>query len=118
MNAKKELLELIADCGIIKCATVSYSEEAEFDTLTGKYIEGTGDKILPVSYTQEKYEEFMKSMDFNYDSGFGGQEVYGTIWFKNGTWATRGEYDGSEWWEEHKLPEIPENLTQQPLNKL
>jgi hypothetical protein len=32
------------------------------------------------------------------------------IWFKDGSWATRGEYDGSEWWEYHKLPQVPTYL--------
>ena len=45
-------------------------------------------------------------MNFEYDNGFGGQELYGTIWLKDGTWCTRGEYDGSEWWEHHERPDI------------
>ena len=57
------------------------------------------------------YEEFMKSLDFKYESSHGGQQLYGTIWFSDGTWATRGEYDGSEWWEHHRRPAIPEHLT-------
>lgn len=40
----------------------------------------------------------------NYDNGYGGQELFGTIVFKDGTWLERGEYDGSEWWEHRKLP--------------
>ena len=38
-------------------------------------------------------------LDREYDDGFGGQELDGTIVFKDGTWLERGEYDGSEWWE-------------------
>ena len=34
----------------------------------------------------------------------------GTVWFKDNTWAGRGEYDGAEWWEIHALPEIPKEL--------
>ena len=56
------------------------------------------------------YEEFMKALDFKYESSHGGQQLYGTIWFSDGTWATRGEYDGSEWWERHRRPNIPEYL--------
>lgn len=40
----------------------------------------------------------------NYDNGYGSQELFGTIVFKDGTWLERGEYDGSEWWEHRKLP--------------
>lgn len=39
------------------------------------------------------------ALDFDYDSGYGGQELFGHIWYADGTWSNRGEYDGSEWWE-------------------
>ena len=42
-----------------------------------------------------------------YDNGFGGQRFFGTIWYADGTWSTRGEYDGSEWWEYNKCPPLP-----------
>jgi len=45
-----------------------------------------------------------------YDRGHGLQEIFGTVWFEDSTWATRGEYDGSEWWEVHEIPEIPDHL--------
>ena len=62
---------------------------------------------LPLTYTQEQYAKFMLSLDFSYDNGYGGQKLDGKIWFKDGTWADRGEYDGSEWWNYHKCPYIP-----------
>ena len=34
-------------------------------------------------------------------------KVFGTIWMKAGTWFDRGEYDGSEWWEFQKCPNMP-----------
>lgn len=46
--------------------------------------------------------------DYNYDSGFGDNEVnmylkvVGADW-----WLERYEYDGSEWWEFKKLPVAP-----------
>lgn len=42
--------------------------------------------------------------DLSYDSGFGGQELFGYIWYEDGTWSERGEYDGSEWWEHKDRP--------------
>jgi len=62
---------------------------------------------LPLGYTQEQYDKFMLELDFTYDNGFGGQVLDGIIWFKDGTWADRGEYDGSEWWQYHKCPKVP-----------
>lgn len=48
---------------------------------------------------------FLESLAaINYDNGYGGQELFGTIVYKDGTWLERGEYDGSEWWEHRKLP--------------
>ena len=64
--------------------------------------------VLPVGYTADKAREFLDSLDFSYDSGYGGQEIYGTIWYTDGTWSDRGEYDGSEWWQHRVEPEIPE----------
>jgi hypothetical protein len=44
--------------------------------------------------------------DLEYDSGYGVQHLTGTVLLNNGTWLTRDEYDGSEWWELHKVPTI------------
>lgn len=58
------------------------------------------------NHNTEQFDSFLKKLDFEYDAGYGGQELFGIIWFKDGTWSTRGEYDGSEWWEHHKCPTI------------
>lgn len=49
-----------------------------------------------------KFLEILASI--NYDNGYGCQELFGTIAFKDNTWLERAEYDGSEWWEHCKLP--------------
>lgn len=55
--------------------------------------------------------QFLNSLNFEYDAGYGGQELYGTVWLKDGkTWLERGEYDGAEWWNIKKLPNIPKKL--------
>ncbi|MDP6999074.1 MAG: hypothetical protein QF569_23555 [Candidatus Poribacteria bacterium] len=46
----------------------------------------------------------------DYDPSFGRQYLDGTIWFSDGTWAEREEYDGSEWWMLRKRPEMPSFL--------
>ena len=38
------------------------------------------------------YVYILPDIDKEYDDGYGGQELYGTIWYKDGTWSTRGEY--------------------------
>ena len=42
-----------------------------------------------------------------YEASYGSQQLFGTLWFTDGRWATRGEYDGSEWWQLHSLPPLP-----------
>ena len=50
-------------------------------------------------------------LEFEYDSRYGGQELFGTIWLKEeGCWYERGEYDGSEWWEYRECPQVPSDL--------
>lgn len=66
---------------------------------------------LRVGHTEQELHDFMNSLDFVYDDGYGGQELYGTVWLTNGVWMDRGEYDGSEWWRVHQYPEIPQELT-------
>ena len=72
-----------------------------------------GKKIfsLRVGYTADDLADFLKSLNFSYDDGYGGQELYGTIWYSDGTWSERGEYDGAEWWDFKKCPDIPVGLS-------
>lgn len=65
---------------------------------------------LKVGYTEDDFNNFLKRLDFKYSSGYGGQELYGMIWYEDGTWSERGEYDGSEWWDYRAVPIIPEEL--------
>jgi hypothetical protein len=101
MNAKEEFLRHIKDRKVL-CADMSH-QDCWRNRLSSEFK-------LPVSYTQEQYDEFVNSLDFEYDKGYGGQELFGTIWYKDGTWSDRGEYDGSEWWNYQSCPSIPQEL--------
>lgn len=57
-------------------------------------------------YSKEDYENFLKFLDREYNSGYGGQELYGIIFCEDNVWMERGEYDGSEWWEIHQYPNL------------
>ena len=94
-NAKIEFLQEVLNKAKVKCAEITFNEEAF---------------LLKVNYTQEEYDDFLDSLDFMYDSGFGSQYLFGTIWLEDGTWFTRAEYDGSECWYYHSLPDIPKKL--------
>lgn len=113
MNAKEEFLKHTEN-KLITCAQLhfEYYHDEESKNFDDNYhYNFENEKIdyinLPVNYTDKQYQEFLTKIDKNYDSGYGGQELYGTIWYNDGTWSDRGEYDGSEWWEYHKCPEIP-----------
>lgn len=45
-------------------------------------------------------------LGFTYDNGYGSQELFGIVYFNDGTWLERGEYDGSEWWEHITTPTL------------
>lgn len=102
-NAKTEFLEHVKSSGkVVKAAFVTH-EHWMSDKADEKLF-------LKVGYTDEEYEAFLESLSFSYDSDYGGQELYGTIWYVGGTWSSRGEYDGSEWWEYNSCPKIPKEL--------
>lgn len=101
-NAKEEFLRHTANKKVL-CASISYQD---CWTQERPMI----DHNLRHGYTLEEYDLFIQSLDFEYDSGYGGQELFGTVWFKDGTWSDRGEYDGSEWWEHHICPIVPKSL--------
>ena len=54
------------------------------------------------------WEEFEVIADFEYDNGFGGQEVKCILVavLRDGSWLERDEYDGAEDWVHKKLPVI------------
>lgn len=57
----------------------------------------------------EKEMEFLNTLkSIDYDEGYGSQELFGIIVFKDGSWMDRYEYDGSEHWVHNKCPEEPD----------
>ena len=97
INAKGEFLDCTKN-KIIKCAYIQFIdyEDERFSLTTG--------------YTEDEYNQFLSDIDREYNNGYGGQELDGMIWYSDSTWTTRGEYDGSEWYEYHQVPEIPDFL--------
>lgn len=90
MNAKEEFLEHTKGKTVI-CAIVNETP-------------------LPFNYTPFELVRFLGLIHFDYHAGYGGQELEGTIWYDDGTWSDRGEYDGSEWWDYNECPLIPTYL--------
>ena len=107
INAKKELVEDIEDITkkhsvSVKCAWVKYTEDYSGN---GKHT------YLPAGFSADEFADFLKEIDFDYDDGYGCQELFGNVWFDDGSWLDRGEYDGAEWWSYRRIPEIPAYLS-------
>ena len=93
VNAKEELLNEVGDKQV-ELVRILYNPDYR---TAGKRIEGTLATVLP-------------ELDFTYDGGYGTQELFGFIWYTDGTWSERGEYDGSEWWSHKTAPPININI--------
>lgn len=84
-------------------------------------IEGSGKKTEDVKWvgTEDKWctwDDFKQIADFEYENGFGGQEIsYELIICGSDWWMERHEYDGSEWWEFKQSPKMPS--VNSPLTK-
>ena len=59
--------------------------------------------MLKPKYSKKEYEKFLEDINFEYDSGFGNQKLFGKILFKD-SFSDRHEYDGLECWDNHKMP--------------
>lgn len=66
---------------------------------------GVGREDTGLSFT---WEQFSAVANLEYDNGFGGNEVEGSlVVVGDDWWLERGEYDGSEWWEFKTMPTKP-----------
>lgn len=99
-NAKTQFLKAINDKTLI-CARVGIDRE-DF----GQNIKWF---ILKNNFSKQEFDDFCDKLNFNYDDGYGSQELFGIILFSD-SYSDRGEYDGSEWWENHRMPTIKEVL--------
>ena len=104
LNAKEELERILKHRNdvSIACADI-YTEEWGSDHQETHYV-------LKLNYDKEQYDSFMESLNFEYDSGYGGQKLFGIVWLDNNSWLSRGEYDGSEWWDWNQYPEYPDSV--------
>lgn len=92
MNCKEEFLKEIENKEVL-CV---YIQEGCF------YNKEKAKWILPVNYSLEEFEQFLNSLS-NCDYAY---YLFGFIWYKDGTWSERREYDGGGWWEYKKCPTI------------
>jgi hypothetical protein len=96
INAKSEFLNCTEGCKII-AADISFGDRWDEG--------GTSFKLKPL-HTIAEYEELLKFLDREYSNGYGGQELFGIIYCEDGIWIDRGEYDGTEWWNLNRYPDM------------
>ena len=64
-------------------------------------------------------DDLKKALNFDYDDGYGGQEVLNDlILVGKDFWLERHENDGSEWWEYKTLPLKPQKSVNLGLRNL
>ena len=107
-NAKQEFLNITKDYKII-AVNISFGEQSWNDN-------SEIFKLKPL-YTQDEYDELLNFLDREYDAGYGGQELFGVIYCEDGVWMQRGEYDGSEWWDIFKYPELRDSFDESVVIK-
>tara|TARA_R110000823_G_scaffold201784_2_gene332678 strand:- start:6379 stop:6696 length:318 start_codon:yes stop_codon:yes gene_type:complete len=100
MNIKKELLKSIDNSKVI-CAEIIIGSEYDDERV---FIR------LRLNYSATEFDNFLKTLDCEYNDGYGEQKLYGVVWLDSNKWLERGEYDGSEWWEKREIPAIPATL--------
>lgn len=93
------------DVSAIQCYTRKLISNSSYDDLREEKT------IVFNCKTNPEISDWLETADKEtFDSSYGSQELYGTIWYTDGTWSIRGEYDGSEWWEHVTKPEFDENF--------
>ena len=94
INAKQELLNIITSRNL----TILKIE------ITYTHINWDDNTTITKDITT------LDDLNFDYDAGYGSQELFGVVYCKNSNnrpvWLTREEYDGSEWWDINTIPEF------------
>lgn len=98
MNAKQELLDIIKSRNLTILKIDITFDNIDYDLVSNEYN------------SISKHITSLDDLNFEYDSGYGIQELFGVVYCKdinnNPVWLTRGEYDGSEWWNVNTIPEF------------
>lgn len=57
-------------------------------------------------FKQHELKELLRFLNFDYDSGYGSQYLFGFVLLSGGEWLERRQYDGLEWWEKKSRPSL------------
>tara|TARA_R110002020_G_scaffold459339_1_gene677305 strand:- start:103 stop:408 length:306 start_codon:yes stop_codon:yes gene_type:complete len=99
INAQKELIEHI-EGKEVEYVKISFGGLIDRYKGNSKIIEGRLEKVL-------------ESLNFNYDRDcFASPELFGFIWYKDGTWSEREEHSSAESWVYKSRPDFGVDLSE------
>lgn len=111
MNARDELARFMFERNLkaedVAAATITFMRYPAQKPRPKTFVLGT-------THTAEQAGWFWAFLHRDYHAGYGPQQMFGTIWFKNGAWAERTAKDSAEWWEYRVRPPAPEEGTSDP----
>lgn len=107
LNAKDEYLRHVTEVNVpVLCCKVEMFKSRPWSPWQDSVVPDVMTGLRP-GWSADELRGFLKALDCNYDNDYGRQILFGTIWYTDGSWSEREEYDGSEWWEHRKSPELP-----------
>lgn len=96
-NAKQELIQALTAANKLRTTdVVAFNIE----------IRDWHDKIIHSCKGTALTADDIDLINVLYNSGYGSQQLFGLVLFSDGTWLSREEYDGSEWWIHNVPPTI------------
>lgn len=95
---------------MINCKFEFLTETLNRDILCAEITKDREVFRLPIMFSRDQFNGFLEKIDFEYDDIYSEQEIYGFIWYKDGTWSERCSYNGGAWWVYKSTPNIPDYL--------
>ena len=118
--AQKDVCMPILGSGVTRIDGVSITQQELLDIIV---LENLTILKIEITYNHADYDisydnyntiikdiTTLDDLDFDYDAGYGTQEIFGVVYCKDSNnhpvWLTRGEYDGKEWWKINTIPDF------------
>lgn len=84
-------------------------EKQTFQVLCAIIISGKNKYILPIGYTKTDMASFLSKIR-NISKGYPGITDESYIWYLDGSWSERAEYDYLDFWAHRKFPPFPKEI--------
>lgn len=102
INIKRQLLSHVEDMYNVKAVQLKLERHTT-------HLKSVQLFHLPEGYHEGQLESFLRDIDTSYDNEYGNQMLYGFIWWKDGSWSSRYNYEGKEKWVHNVVPSYPLN---------